>query len=566
MKLTSRNGWAVLAATVAAHTNSLVDVKNIVLFMQENRSFDHYFGTMAGVRGFGDPNAQVNDDGFSVFEQQMPDAQNGTHTLKPWYINYLGGEWKEATQCMYGGDNGWDSMHTAYNGGLGNKWLQAEAWSSNSTAGGYAMGSPTNPNGEGSMIIDDNYMPDAGISWQVWQDFDNFEDNMVAYFKQYQEAKNGSALQEKGNSYPGLEAFRSAAKSGTLPQVSFIVGPQELAEHAPNMPIDGAWLQKQLVDTITSSPAYNKTVLIISYDEQGGWMDHVVPMAPPKGTPGKWIDIEPLGGATPVGPGWRIPRYIISPWTRGGNVFAEPSDHTSDIMFVEAWAEANGYSLEVSTITPWRRSHMSNLVNAFNFREADYTAPPIASVRKPEADPDKPWEGTPSLGSLQGPWVGPAKCEQMHSGNQPPIPYGEQNAGPDMASLVEDGFKVVRGLLTEGRYVVFEQRARALTAKKDATVGISEGTEKHEKIEQRWILHSLADYGKQFYVQSAKNKQYISAGGKMSKSKSEATPISIDYDSSRVAYTLSVSGSKRGVNDWTSSSIYWKAYSVSYTQ
>lgn len=89
---------------------------------------------------------------------------------------------------------------------------------------------------------------------------------MLAYFDQYQKAKNGSALRQKGNSYPGLDAFYDAAASGTLPQVSFIVGPQELAEHAPNMPIDGAWLQKQVVDAITSSPAYNETILVISYD------------------------------------------------------------------------------------------------------------------------------------------------------------------------------------------------------------------------------------------------------------------------------------------------------------
>lgn len=97
-------------------------------------------------------------------------------------------------------------------------------------------------------------------------------------------------------------------------------------------------------------------------------MDHVVPMVAPKGTPGEWLDIDVLGGENPVGPGWRTPRYIISPWTRGGNVFTEPCDHTSDIMFIEQWAKANGYDVETPNITPWRRQHMSNLVNAFDFR------------------------------------------------------------------------------------------------------------------------------------------------------------------------------------------------------
>ncbi|EJP63655.1 Non-hemolytic phospholipase C [Beauveria bassiana] len=644
MKPTNTPLWATLAVAVV-RAASLTDVKHIVLFMQENRAFDHYFGTMAGVRGFGDPNVQVNDDGYTVFEQQMTNAQNGTHTLKPWHINYLGGEWEDSTQCMGGGDNGWYAMHKAYNGGLGNQWTQAEAW--NTDDGGYAMGyfkrqdlathfdiaegwtlldmntqsvlaatdpnrimwmsgsinipgSPTNPDGEGGLIIDNSatpgceqpkincfpfvwktfpeYLEDAGVSWQVWQDFDNFEDNMLAYFEQYQKAANGSALREKGNSYPGLDAFYAAASRGTLPQVSIIVGPQELAEHSPNMPVDGAWLQKRVVDAITGSPAYNETILIVSYDEQGGWMDHVVPMVAPKDTPGEWLNVESLGGESPVGPGWRAPRYIISPWTRGGNVFTEPSDHTSDIMFIEAWAQANGYDVETPNITPWRRKHMSNLVNAFDFGHTDYSVPPIASVRMPETDPDKPWDGNLTLGSLSGPWVGPARCLQEHAiGNRPPIPYGQDNAKQEMASLVEDGFKTLRGQLTEGRYVVFQAGDFAL-ANLDRSVGISPGNSKHDKIEQRWILHSLADYGKEFYLQSAKDKKYIGSKGRLTSDRSEAQTFTINYHADAIAYTLHAGDGKNAVTvearsqkrnvkrevDWSGYGTQFTAYSVSY--
>lgn len=223
--------------------------------------------------------------------------------LKPWHLNYLGGDWVNRTQCAGAGDNGWGSMHTAYNGGQGDKWIAgdgpyslgyftrddipthfdiAEGWTVMDMSRQPILGptdpnriiwmsgsvnipgSPTNPDGKGGMILDNNaspgcespgvncfpfvwktfpeYLEDAGVSWQVWQDFDNFEDNMLAYFEQYQTAANGSALRNKGNSYPGLDAFYKAAAEGTLPQVSWIVGPQEFAEHPPNMPIDGAWL------------------------------------------------------------------------------------------------------------------------------------------------------------------------------------------------------------------------------------------------------------------------------------------------------------------------------------
>lgn len=69
----------------------------------------------------------------------------------------------------------------------------------------------------------------------------------------------------------------------------------------------------------------------------------------------------------PSGPGFRVPFYVVSPWTRGGNVFTEPSDHNSQIMFLEQWAKAIGKEFTSAEMSPWRRSHMSNLVNMFDF-------------------------------------------------------------------------------------------------------------------------------------------------------------------------------------------------------
>ncbi|HXL73086.1 MAG TPA: alkaline phosphatase family protein, partial [bacterium] len=56
---------------------SLRDIKHVVLLMQENRSFDHYFGTLAGVRGFDDANAMILPNGKSVFHQPDPANPNG---------------------------------------------------------------------------------------------------------------------------------------------------------------------------------------------------------------------------------------------------------------------------------------------------------------------------------------------------------------------------------------------------------------------------------------------------------------------------------------------------------
>ncbi|KAG8415828.1 hypothetical protein J3459_014035 [Metarhizium acridum] len=642
---------AALATATAVQAGSLKDVKHIVLFMQENRAFDHYFGTMAGVRGFGDPNVQVNPDGRSTFEQPIP-PQNGVDILKPWHINHLGGEWLSATQCMGAGDNGWGTMHSAYNGGLGNNWARAdgpyslgyfkradipthfdiaEGWTVADMASQSILaatdpnritwmsgsvnipGSPTNPDGKGGMIIDNSatpgceapglncfpfvwktfpeYLEDAGISWQVWQDFDNFEDNMLAYFEQYQTAQNGSALRHKGNSYPGLDAFYEAAAKGTLPQVSWIVGPQEQSEHPPNLPKDGAWLQKKVVDAITNSPAYDETVLIISYDEQGGWADHVVPVVAPQGTPGEWLK-DPYNqfGDVPLGPGWRTPRFIISPWTRGGNVFTEFADHTSDIQFVEEWAAAHGYKeVRTKALTQWRRDHMSNLVNAFDFDNPDFSKPSITAVDTPPSLPEdgSHWSGNLSLGSLTGPWVGAAKCLQDHKSNKPPIPYGKQNADQDMAQLVEDGFKQVRGQLTEGRYLTFETFGLALASYNATVVSFSLATENHSNPDQRWIIHTVGGpgAGDQFYIQSAVSKKYISGWpiGLLTSDVNKAQAFKITYNPKGSKYSLRLSNKpnsflapdqkrrRRAVNGTVSAAVNWEAsfgeftiYSVSY--
>ena len=74
------------------------------------------------------------------------------------------------------------------------------------------------------------------MTWQVYQDPDNFEDNMLAYFDQYQKATNSSPLTQRGNTYLGLDRFYADAVAGTLPQVSYIVGPAELSEHYPYLP------------------------------------------------------------------------------------------------------------------------------------------------------------------------------------------------------------------------------------------------------------------------------------------------------------------------------------------
>ncbi|KAJ3494551.1 hypothetical protein NLG97_g4006 [Lecanicillium saksenae] len=604
----------LLASATGVEAGSLKDIKHIVLFMQENRSFDHasYFGTMAGVRNFADPNVHRNN-GVPVTKQPIGHTENGVTTVSPWHLNYLGGVAKDATQCTGAGNNDWPHMHSVYNNGRGDAWVTgdsakdlgyykredvpthfdiAEGWtvmdnSHQSVLGATdpnrivwmsgtvnTKGSPSNPDGKGGNILNNRatpgcdspgnncfpftwkttpeYLEDAGISWRVWQDFDNFEDNMLAYFKQYQDAPNNSPLRENGISFPGLDAFYDACANGTLPQISWIIGPAELSEHPPNMPIDGAWLQRNVVEAVTNSPLYNSTALVISYDEQGGWADHVLPPVAPRDAAGEWITdpFDSSKGVVPVGPGHRTPRYIVSPWTRGGNVFVETGDHTSDIMFLEAWAQANGYSLKNENISPWRRAHMTNLVNAFDFNNPDYSLPNIASVRTPEADNSLPWTGNLTLGSLSGPWVGPSKCDSQYTWAQknPSIPFGAENANEDMNNLVEEGYKEIRGHLTEGRYITIESNGAGLGRDKNGKIIGIAAADKHEDSAQRWILTSSDGdrFGNSFYMQSASDNRFVTSSMALDKSQAKAQAFIIEYESSTATHTLRKVGASNG--------------------
>src|SRR5579863_15898 len=77
---------AALAAPAYRRTGSVLDVGHVVILMQENRSFDHYFGTLRGVRGFSDPRAVRLPSGDPVWRQPAPDGQ----TVSPFHLDSTG--------------------------------------------------------------------------------------------------------------------------------------------------------------------------------------------------------------------------------------------------------------------------------------------------------------------------------------------------------------------------------------------------------------------------------------------------------------------------------------------
>lgn len=127
--------------------------------------------------------------------------------------------------------------------------------------------------------------------------------------------------------------------NGHLPQVSWIVGPDYSTEHPSYLPAEGATFMWDIISALHDNPdAWRKTVLVITYDENDGYFDHVPPKTAPPGTPGEYVNPVPpaAGGISgPIGPGFRVPTIIVSPWTTRGFACGDTFDHTSTIRFME---------------------------------------------------------------------------------------------------------------------------------------------------------------------------------------------------------------------------------------
>jgi phospholipase C len=237
-----------LAIPANDRTGTIEDVEHIVILMQENRSFDHYFGTLRGVRGFGDPRAVTLPSGKPVWYQPSPSGD--VLPFRP-NVDSVG------STFLPDPPHGWNDTHAAWNGGKHDQWIPnkgvvtmtyetrkdipyqyalADAFTICDAYHCSLMG-PTDPNryhmwtgwvgndgsGGGPVITnaelgyDWSTYPErlerAGISWKIYQDighglnadgfwgwaFDepyagNYGDNSLLYFHQYQNALFGTPL------------------------------------------------------------------------------------------------------------------------------------------------------------------------------------------------------------------------------------------------------------------------------------------------------------------------------------------------------------------------------------
>ena len=104
----------------------------------------------------------------------------------------------------------------------------------------------------------------------MYQQYDNFDDNGFAWFANFQTARPGDALFDKGlKRYASLvDTFDKDMENGELPAVSWIIAPADLSEHASHLPAAGEDLTARILNKLKAHPeVYEKTAFILNYDE-----------------------------------------------------------------------------------------------------------------------------------------------------------------------------------------------------------------------------------------------------------------------------------------------------------
>ena len=296
-------------------------IKHIVVIVQENHTFDNYFGTFPGANGI----------------------QNDPPGVQPFHLNSSIVDLCHTTDCA----------HVAYDQGKMDGFLKAEG--SVETFGYYnqtdipyywslaqnytlfdnyftsAMG-PSLPNhlylvaGQDDAISDSsdkqtsnlristiaNELENANDTWAYYSPYTVGNENALGFVSSI--ANNNTMM---ANLRP-TQDFLTGLEAGNLASVSYVTGNDTQNEHPPYSIAGGEQWVGSIISGIQASPYWGSTVILLTWDDYGGWYDHVAPPQVDK-----------------YGDGFRVPLLMVSPFARQGYVDHTFSDHTSVLKFIE---------------------------------------------------------------------------------------------------------------------------------------------------------------------------------------------------------------------------------------
>jgi phospholipase C len=399
---------------LAAGTDTIPQIKHIVVLMMENHSYDNHLGMLR----------RAGADGFTLGPRGHPLAVN------PYADGSLQHAFRMPNTCQLSGkpSQTWDNSHLQFARGKLDGFVQSASgpvamgyWQQADLPFYYSLASqfpiadryfcsvlgPTFPNrryliSATSLGMANDTVPGlteypangtifdhlhaAGVTWKDYFSVTSVAPTMALY---------PPLLVKYPSHLAPVDDFFSDAKAGTLPGFS-LVEPNYLAESEED-PQDialGERFAAQVIDAIMSGPGWKDTLLIWTYDEHGGYYDHVVPpaaIAPDNILP-------KIKGATIKGfelYGFRVPCAVISPWSRARYVSHQVFDHTSICALVEA-----KWNLPAMTR---RDANAHDMLDMLDFTQPTFLHPP--KLAKPLLDSG----------------LGPLKCLITGPGMIPPL-------------------------------------------------------------------------------------------------------------------------------------------------
>ena len=367
-----------------------IPVEHIVVLMQENRSYDHYFGRLR--RTSGPPRGTSNPNPL------------GGDPIKPFHTH----RYCEVADL----DHSWNGTHRERNGGAMDGFT-AENVDTNDPRGQRAMGyytrrdlpyyyklyrkfamgdryfcsllSQTFPNryyllagtsfgqirnnlGSYSQRTIFNLLDEAvpAVSWKIY-----YSDLPFGALFSYVAGKLATNAVNMGTNDATNQLLLDAA-AGTLPQVSFVdpsfIGEGENDEHPPTNIQKGQAFTAKIINALMAGPAWQSTVIFLTYDEHGGYFDHVAPPAActPDATPPNLLPGDEPGVFDNYG--IRVPMVAISPFSKRGYVSHTVYDHTSILRFIET-------RFDLPALTR-RDANADPMLELFDFSNPPYAIPP----------------------------------------------------------------------------------------------------------------------------------------------------------------------------------------------
>lgn len=393
---TATAGLATLSSVFASHN----PIKHILVLVQENRSFDSYFGSYERAGRFGTPLGYTVPSGtggrVAPHHQTRRTLKDTSHTWQS-----IHNEFDHGHMDGFFIVDGANSMGFFNRSDLPYYYALADHFTLCGNYFCYQLG-PSTPQRLALVAgtsggITQTLNPVQPPFLLTWPTIADLLDRYRVSWKCYNlgtgtgtfEGFNGLFLFSKWRHDRRLfyreSDYQHDLSNGTLPQVSFMISEALISEHPPFGVKTGEAAVSKVINALIASQLWTRSAFILSYDEGGGFFDHVAP---------RQVDA--------YGPGFRVPTLVISPWAKRGLISGTRYEHSSILKFIETTFGlptlasinhqfdrrtpgthndvANGAAFGPPAPPRDGSSHFGNLYEVFDFTQNPQYYPPLPRV------------------------------------------------------------------------------------------------------------------------------------------------------------------------------------------